>query len=208
MRHRTALTLGTGILPLLAAACALLSEERRALGNASSWHHGVGSIPDSVRLYMAANRWATDRIEDALLGRLRGPDWFDTTFAVYWLSDSGRRKYLRTLRRFAGHPDDDVATVAIYGLVRYSGDRAVRERLLELDRTASRIVRNNMASMLALANDSSARGLLGAISLRDLAPYTIEIIEKTLSAPPRPAGNFRWPCLPEVPAPWTGQCQR
>jgi len=208
MRRRTALTLGTGMLPLLAVACAVMSKERRALGNASAWIHGVSSVPDSVRLYMAANRWATDMIEDALLGRRRAPDWFDTTFAVYWLSDSGRRKYLRTLRHFAGHPNENVASFAIYGLVRYSGDRAVRARLLEVDRTASKRVRNSMAGMLALANDSSARNLLGAISLRDLSPYTIEIIERVLSAPPLPAGNFRWPCLPAAPEPWTGQCPR
>jgi hypothetical protein len=202
---RTALTLAAGLLPML-VACALMREDRRALGNASRWQHGVGSVPDSVRVYMAANRWATDRIEDALVGRLRAPDWFDTVFAVYWLSDSGRRKYLRTLRHFAGHPDLSVASFAIYGLARHAGDPAVRARLLEVDRTAPETVRNNMAGMLALVNDSSARGLLGLINRRALRPYTIEIVERALSTSPLPAGKTRWPCLPAAPQPWTGQC--
>jgi hypothetical protein len=207
MMRRTALTLGSGLLPML-VACALMREERRALGNASRWHHGVSSVPDSVRLYMAANRWATDMIEDALLGRRRAPDWFDTVFAVYWLSDSGRRKYLRTLRRFARHADRDVATFAIYGLARHAGDPAVRARLLEVDATAPIEVRYNMVASLALVNDSSARSLLRAISRRDLRPDAIRIIERALSSPPLPAGKGRWPCMPAAPVPWTGQCPR
>ena len=105
--RRSALVLGAGLLPMV-VACAL-REGRRALENASHWPHGASSVPDSVRLYMAADRWATDMIEDALRGRRRAPEWFDMVFAGYWLSDRGRRKYLRTLRHFAAHPDDDVA---------------------------------------------------------------------------------------------------
>ena len=104
--RRSALVLGAGVLPMV-VACAL-REGRRALGNASRWLQGAASVPDSVRLYMAANRWAADMIEDALLGRRRAPE-FDMVLAGHRLSDSGRRKHLRTLRHFAAHPDDDVA---------------------------------------------------------------------------------------------------
>jgi hypothetical protein len=205
--RRAALTLRAGLLPML-VACALMREERRALGNASRWHHGMSSVPDSVRLYMAANRWATDMIEDALLGRRRAPDWFDTATAVYWLSDSGRRKYLRTLRRCAGRADLDVASFAIYGLARHAGDPAVRARLLEVDATAPRMVRTNMAGSLAIVNDSGARSLLRVLSGRDLPPETIRMIERVLRTPPLPAGKGRWPCMPPAPVPWTGQCPR
>ena len=205
--RRATLTLAAGLLPML-VACAFMRGQTRTLGNASRWQHGVTSVPDSVRVYMAANRWATDRIEDALLGRVRGPDWFDTVFAVYWLSDSGRRKYLRTLRRFAGHPDLSVASFAIYGLARHAGDPAVRARLLEVDRTAPETVRNNMAGVLTAVNDSGARSLLAVIDRRTLRPYTIEMIERALRDPPLPAGTGRVPCLPAVPPPWTGPCPR
>jgi hypothetical protein len=202
---RTALTLAAGLLPML-VACALMREDRRALGNASRWQHGVGSVPDSVRVYMAANRWATDRIEDALVGRLRAPDWFDTVFAVYWLSDSGRRKYLRTLRRFAGHSDGGVATFAFYGLARHSDDTATRTRILEVYAAAPREVRNNFAAMLANMNESSARSLLAVIDRRDLRFDTIEWIERALRRPALPVGKARWPCLPSRPGLWAGKC--
>lgn len=203
--RRTALTLVAGLLPML-VACAAMREQRRTLGNASRWLHGVDSVPDSVRVYMAANRWATDMIEDALVGRMRGPDWFDTVFAVYWLSDSGRRKYLRTLRRFAGHSDGDVATFAFYGLARHSDDRATRARILEVYAAAPRELRNNFAATLANMNDSSARRLLAVIDRRDLRSDTIDWIEKALRGPALPPGKARWPCLPSSPGPWTGKC--
>ncbi len=204
--RRPALTLATGLLPML-VACALIRAERRALGNASRWLHGVDSAPDSVRANMAANRWATDMIEDALLGRRRAPEWFDTATALYWLSDGGRPKYLRTLRRFARHPDGDVASFAIYGLVRHSGDRAVRARLLEVDANAPRDVRSNMAGLLALVNDSSARSLMRVINREDLRPQAIEWMEWALSAPPRPATKGPWPCIPP-PEPYATKCPR
>jgi len=205
--RRVALTLVAGLLPML-VACALMREQRRTLGNASRWLHGMSDVPDSVRVYMAANRWATDMIEDALVGRLRGPDWFDTVFAVYWLSDSGRRKYLRTLRRFAGHADRDVATVAFYGLARHSGDKATRARLLEVYASAPGDLRNNFAASLATVNDSAARSLLSVIDRRDLRDDTIQYMEVALSDPPLPAGKGRWPCLPKVAPPWPGKCPR
>jgi hypothetical protein len=206
MIRGAALVVRSGFVSMVAVtAC---TTARGALSNASTWIHGIGSIPDSVRLYMEANRRATDVIEEALLGHLRAPVEFDTAIAVYWLSDSGRPKYLRTLRRFAGHADGDVATFAAYGLARHSGDKAVRARLLEVYASAPRSVRNNMAASLATVNDSSARSLLAVIDRRELRPDTIQFIEIALSDPPLPAGKGRWPCLPNEPGPWKGKCPR
>jgi hypothetical protein len=144
---------------------------------------------------MQANRAMTDRIEEALLGRRRARVEFDTSVAVWWLSDSGRPEYLPTLLRFAGHPERDVASMAAYGLARHSSDSAARARLLEVYASAPREVRNNMAASLAIVNDSSTRRLLAEIDRRDLQPYTIELIERTLLAPAQPAGEGRWPRL-------------
>ena len=207
--RRPPLALWTGLLPIIAAACGTLtSDERYALMHASLWFHGVTTASDSLRLYMAANRAGTDVIEEALLGRRRAAVEFDTATAVYWLSDSGRPEYLPTLLRFASDTNDTVATFAIYGLARHAGDAAVRVRLLEVYESAPRRLRNNMAAVLALVNDSSARSLLAEISRRDLRSDTIQMIEIALRAPPLPPGKGRYPCLPKVPPPWTGQCPR
>ena len=200
-----------GFLSLTAAAAcasALIRDELQAIGYASTWQHGVKSIPDSVRLYMEANRAGTDAIEEILLGRRRAPPEFDKRIALYWLSDSGRPEYLRTLMRYAGDTNGTAATFAIYGLARHAGDPAVRARLLEVDATAPRDVRNNMAGVLTAVNDSGARSLLAVISRRDLRPDTIKRIERALRDPPLPAGKGRVPCLPYVPPPWTGPCPR
>jgi hypothetical protein len=206
MIRGAALVVWSGVVSMVAvAAC---TTARGALSNASRWHHVMSAFPDSLRRYMEANRRATDVIEEALLGHFRAPVYFDTATAVYWLSDSGRPKYLRTLRRFAGHADLDVASFAIYGLARHAGDKAVRARLLEVYASAPRLVRHNMAASLATVNDSSARSLLAVIDRRDLHPDTIHMIEIALSDPPLPPGKGRWPCLPKVPPPWTGKCPR
>ena len=73
-------------------------------------------------------------------------------------------------------------------------------------RRAPLVLGAGLAGMLALASDSSARSLLGGVSCRGLSPYTIEILERAVSAPPPPAGRIRRPFLPAAPAPWRGQC--
>jgi hypothetical protein len=203
---RTSLVLS--IVAASACVSALTNDYNNGCWHACSWFHGVTTASDSLRLYMEAHRAMTDRIEEALLGRRRARVEFDTATAVYWLSDSGRPEYLRTLLRFAGHADGDVATFSIYGLARHAGDNAVRARLLEVYASAPSSVRNNMAATLATVNDSSARSLLAVIDRRDLRPDTIQMIEIALSEPPLQAGKGRWPCLPNVPPPWTGKCPR
>ena len=209
MRLGADLVMRTCVLPVVAvSACVttLTSDEARALSYASTWLHGLGSIPDSLRLYMEANRAGTDAIDEVLLGRRRRLPEFNTAVALWWLADSGRPEYLPTLLRFAGDTNRDVATMAIYGLARHSGDPAARARLLELDVSAPGEVRNNMMAGLALVNDSSARSLLAVMSRREIRPEIIRTIDTALSAPPKPPGKGRWPCLPSIPPPWPGQC--
>ena len=209
MMRRVPIAVLAGLLPLVAAACVNPMSERRMLGHASLWFHGVSSAPDSLRFWMASNRRATDVIEEALLGQYRrAPDWFDTATAVYWLSDSGRPEYVPTLLRFAAHDNHDVATYAVYGLARHASDPEVRARLLEVDATAERSVRSNMARVLAIVNDSGARTVLRQISHRDLGPDVIQRMEMALSAPALPARKGPWPCLLDTPRPPAGQCPR
>lgn len=199
------------LLPVIAvSACvtALTSDEARALSYASTWLHGIGAIPDSLRLYMEANRAGTDAIEEVLLGRRRRSPEFNTAVALWWLADSGRPEYLPTLLRFAGDTNLDVGSFAAYGLARHTAREEVRARLLEVYTSAPRDIRNNMAASLAIVNDSSARSVLAEMSRRDLRPDIIRTIELALSTPPRPTGKGRWPCLPSVPPPWPGQCPR
>jgi hypothetical protein len=198
MRLGPHLVMRTCVLPVVAvSACvaALTSDEARTLANASTWHHGLGSIPDSLRVCMAANRAATDLIEEVLLGRRQAPPEFNTAVALWWLADSGRPEYLPTLLHFAGDTNLDVASVAGYGLARHTGRERVRARLLEVYALATGMVRNNMVASLAIVNDSSARSLLAEIDRRDLQPYTIQRIEQALLAPAQPAGKGRWPSL-------------
>lgn len=205
------LVMRTCLLPVVAvSACAtaLSSDEARVLSYASTWHHGLSSIPDSLRLYMEANRATTDVIEEVLLGRRRRSPEFNTAVALWWLADSGRPEYLPTLLRFAGDTNLDVANSAAYGLARHIGRAHVRARFLEVYASAQGMVRHNMAAALAIVNDSSARSLLAEMSRRDLQPYTIQMIEQALLAPAQPAGKGRWPCLPKQTGPWTGQCPR
>jgi hypothetical protein len=201
---RTASFLSTAAL----AACTSMftKDMNRGCWHACTWFHGMRSIPDSLRLYMEANRAMTDRIHEALRGRRRARVEFDTAVAVWWLSDSGRPDYLPTLMRFAGHTNHDVASLAAYGLARHTGRKAVRARLLEVYESAPGEVRNNMVGSLAIVNDTNTRSLLREISRRDLRQDTIEMIDLTLSGPALPAGKGRWPCLPRDPGPWKGKC--
>lgn len=198
---------GSFLSMLTAAACASAFKNDRIDG---CWHacsrSYVTGASDSLRRYMEANRAMTDRIEEALLGRRRTRVEFDTATALYWLSDSGRPEYIPTLLRFAGHAEFDVATFAIYGLARHAGDPTVRPRLRGVYASAPSQVRGNMASLLALVNDSSARSLLAVIDRRDLHPYRIEMIEIALRDPPKPPGKGRYPCLGGTPVPWKGKC--
>ena len=200
----------TVIVAFAGAGCtpAFWSDESRALMYASMWLHGVSSAPDSIREYMAGNRSGTDAIEEALLDRRRRPREFSEVSAVYWLSNSGRPEYLKTLMRFAGDTNGDVATYSIFGLVRHTHVPAVRARLMQLDVLAARDVRNNMASMLAIVNDSGARRVLATMSRRDLNTATIRWIEVALSDPPQAWAHGRWPCRPNELDPETGRCTR
>jgi hypothetical protein len=162
---------------------------------ATTWYHGVFSIPDSLRLRVAADRTITDVIDAMLLGQRPAPPGFDNAVAVWWLSESGRPEYLPTLLRFADDTNGTVATFAIYGLVQHLGDESVRSRLLDVDASAPPLVRNNMAGLLADVNDTHARALLARINSRNLSRQTVQRINRALRAPPRLEGRFRFPCL-------------
>lgn len=171
------------------------TDEQRALSYASTWHHGLSSIPDSTRRRVAGDRVITDLIEATLLGRRTAPPEFDNAVAVWWLSESGRVEYLPTLLRFSADSSWNTATHAIYGLLRHLDDESVRARLLEIDASGDRDVRNNMATLLARVNNNQARALLARLKRQQLSPNTLNRIDAALRVPPESEGRVRWPCL-------------
>lgn len=171
------------------------TDEERALSYASTWHHGLSSIPDSMRRRVAGDRFITDLIEATLLGRRRAPPEFNNAVAAWWLSESGRPEYLPTLLRFSADSDWTTASLAIYGLIRHLDDESVRARLLEVDASGERDVRNNMAMLLTRANNPHARALLARMKRQHLSRHTLKSIDEALRAQPEPEGHVRWPCL-------------
>src|SRR5688572_22528314 len=116
--------------------------------------------------------------------------------AVWWLSESGRPEYLPTLLRFSADSDWTTASLAIYGLMRHLDDESVRARLLEVDASGQRDVRNNMAMLLTRANTPNARALLARMKRQHLSRHTLSRLDEALRAPPEPEqSHVRWPCL-------------
>ena len=183
-------------LSILAAGCAtvqpLTPGEAQALSVANAW---APWSPDSIRLRVVADRSLTDLMDAVLLGRRPAPPTFNTSVAVWWLSESGRPEYLPTLLHFSADTAWDTAAFAIYGLSRHLGNESVRSRLLELDASAPHEVRNNMAVLLTRVNNAQARAVLARMNQKTLADDVVQRIERALRAPPETVAHVRWPCL-------------
>lgn len=195
-RHRLVLGALCGVTLIADAGGAQSADTpAEALGYASTWFHGLNSIPDNLRERVAADRSITDLMEQTLLGRHTAPPGFNKSVALWWLAESGNERYLPTFVRFSREPGDVALDIALYGLARHAAHPQARARLLELDASATSEVRGWMVGYLALVRDADAVEVLRAIRRDKLPRAARQQLERALASPARAKGSRRVPCL-------------
>lgn len=176
----------------LRAQGALPLEE--ALAYTRYYWHGPASISDAERHRVLSDPGTIEFFGRLIDGTVAWPRGSDTATVLFWLVESGDRRFVPTFLRFARPPQarhqGNMFITSVAGLARHADvpQAAARLRALIVDPN-ERDVAFQVASVLATFNDEPARLVLSELSLAQLSESVRSVVTRALATSPLPRGS-------------------
>lgn len=155
---------------------------------------GPGSISDADRRRVLADPAAIEVFAQLIDGEIPWPRGSDTATVLFWLGESGDRRFVPTFLRFARTPrtrrQANMFVTAVAGLARNADvpDAANRLRSLLVDPNEPDAA-YQVAGVLATINDEPARRVLAELPVDELSVPLRELVSHTLASPALPRGS-------------------
>lgn len=165
-----------------------------ALSYTAHYWDGPGSISSETRQRVLADPATIELYAQLITGQVPWPRGSDTATVLFWLGESGDRRFVPIFLRFARPPQHrrqaNMFVTAVAGLARNADVPAAANRLRSLLVDPNeQDVAFQVAGVLATINDEPARRVLAELPVTELPVPVRQVVSQTLASPALPRGG-------------------